>query len=412
MRWSSAALSGVLAATAAGCKFPELPAIEPDGSIDADGGVECVPNTTTCTSSTLIVCDAAGQATISECSFGCFGTGDRCADLAPSNDLGVYLDQASSAPALALTGNATIDTDSGTVTNGDGSTVLVTSAAVVRSPVAILAVSTRSMSAMNLRVTGTRALAILAHGDVELTGVLSVSAARESPGPGAPSSAPCTWGSPVATTAGAGGGGGGSYGTLGGAGGSGAGVLGGLAGSINGTADITPLRGGCGGGLPYANFAWDGMYRAPGGGGGAIQISTRGRVVLNSGAFITANGGGAKAYVEAPIYSCQESGGALRTCHSGAGGGSGGAVLIEAAGVALSPGTGITSNGGAGHCGSHGAAPDGSVSAERALGTAVAACTSAGAGHGGDGAAVRRQPRDPMDRSTAVVAAVALVGSA
>ena len=84
----------------------------------------CEPETRICSGEQLIQCSAAGKVEdIVTCPLGCEEIGARCFDVEPSNDLAGYLDMTPDAPDVTLTNGAVINTDSGTITNGDGSTV-------------------------------------------------------------------------------------------------------------------------------------------------------------------------------------------------------------------------------------------------------------------------------------------------
>ncbi len=374
------------------CKFPELPPItetdaETDAATDAgpvDVPIECTPSTTTCTGSTLVVCDAAGVATVSTCGFGCASSNDRCSDLAPSNGLGTYLDQSATAQPLTLTGNASIDTTSGTVTNGDGSNVVVTSTMLPTTPVPLMVVSVRSLDVGNVTVRGTRALAILVDGNATFHGTFSANATSFTPGPGSSLLVECDAGNGSANTNGGSGSGGGGFGGLGGSGGNGGGgTVGGGGGSVRGDTTLVPLRTGCPGGVP--NAMPSDTYRREGGGGGAIQVSARGRITIGPGAFLSANGGGAKSYTDSFLFTCQTTTGQPQTCHQGAGGGAGGGILVEASSIQIATSGGFVANGGAGHCGSHGQAPDGALSETPAPGSSCTAYTAVGNGGSGAG---------------------------
>jgi hypothetical protein len=75
----------------------------------------------------------------------------------------------------------------------------------------------------------------------------------------------------------------------------------------------------------------------------------------------------------------------LQNCHQGAGGGAGGGVLLEASSIQIATSGGIVANGGAGHCGAYGEAPDGALTESAALGTSCVTYTAVG--NGGNGAA-------------------------
>lgn len=346
------------------CKFPALPDIS-DGADDSDADVatdaptdvpidvptSCAPNTTTCNGELLTVCDAQGSPTNTVCSFGCAGSGTRCNDLAPSNNLATHLDQAATANPLVLTGDATIDTTARTVTNGDGGAILVQNAIVTGGPVEVMALSVRSLSASNVTVRGSRALAILVDGNVVITGHFSATAALDVPGAGAltaAASGTCD-GSPGGTAGNNyAGSGGGAHGTNGGSGGAHNGTAGGSGGIAAGNPTNVPLRGGCPGGF----------LRGPGGaGGGAIQISARGSISVQASAFISAGGGSAQGWGSMTDACFTGS-----PCEAGGGGGAGGAILLEASSLVVDVTGGIVANGGAGHYGRSASGQNGQLS--------------------------------------------------
>lgn len=360
----------------------ETPVDASDASAPTDGPTAdvpttCTPNTTTCSGMVLTECDGSGNPTNTACVFGCATSSDRCADLAPSNGLAGQLDQADNAGPVTLTGPVVIDTTAQTVTD-NGTAVVVQSAVVTGGPVDIFVIRASSFTSGAISVRGTRALAIVAAGDVTLTGVLSVSADFQVAGPGAIVTAqPCKGaiGNHVGT--GYSGGGGGGFGTAGGAGGVGGSAAGGAGGMVAGDPTLVPLRGGCGGGLFPGTEGTLPENSHPGAGGGAVQISARGTVRLTPGAFVAANGGGAKGYTGSNNIFCIIDG----LCDAGSGGGSGGAILIEAGSLAIDPTGGLVANGGSGHIGLRGRASNGLVSETAAPGTV------AGSVGGGDGAA-------------------------
>ena len=374
----------VTATAATGCKFPYPPDVTDD-----DAAAACTPSTTTCVDDTLIVCDHEGHPSSSTaCTFGCAASGDRCGDLAPSNRLGVYLDQARTASPLTLSGQAVIDTDTARVTvNGD--VVAVPTAVVPAVPVEILVIVAKSFEADNIISRGRRGLAIVADGDVILHGTLSASATTGTPGPGAASASDpaCTAAPPGLGTTGTGGAGGGGHGSVGGRGGRGGDGAGGQGGAVAGNEPITPLRGGCPGAYAYGTPDPGPAGGRPGAGGGAIQISTRGRLVLGAGAKITASGGGARGPVVCDPFCpfCATPAGETPACDPGSGGGAGGGILLEAAVIEVPATAAITANGGAGHCGSSGTSADGGASEDVAPGTVCAGVP--GIGNGGNGGA-------------------------
>lgn len=380
MRAMRALLLVVAAAMLAGCKFP-YPADVPDDDAEVDAGA-CTPSTTTCVDATLIVCDADGVPTETACTFGCAPGGDRCGDLAPSNGLAPYLDQARNAAPVVLAGTALIDTDTGRVTV-DGNIVAVQTAVASSAPVEILVIIAKTFEADDVTARGRRALAIVSDGDVVLHGTLSVSASHEVPGAGAGSAGDPTCDATRGTSgsAGTGGAGGGGFGTTGGRGGTGGPNAGGNAGSVVGTAALAPLRGGCPGAFKNVIPNADPEAEQAGAGGGAIQISARGALRLDATAFIAASGGGAKGITG--DFMCFELAGDPPRCRAGSGGGAGGGILLEATTVQVPPSAGIVANGGAGHCSAYGLASDGVLSESSAPGTDCSSVAEAGSGGAG-----------------------------
>jgi hypothetical protein len=153
------------------------------------------------------------------CALGCHAQEARCNDLDPSNGLAPHLDLAVDATDIVLTDGAVIDTTSGSVTNGNGSGLSVSSAFDdAGRPVGIFVIRAKSFRAGDVTVRGDRALAIVSDGDVIIEGVLSVSAALKENGPGALPGAGCTGGQGTGGDAQWSGGGGGGFGTAGGSG--------------------------------------------------------------------------------------------------------------------------------------------------------------------------------------------------
>jgi hypothetical protein len=171
------------------------------------------------------------------------------------------------------------------------------------------------MADAGLTIRGDRPAIIAAAGRVRVLGGVTVEAGAQA----------CTGdgrgGTPASGNGGAGGGG---FGTAGGAGGTGS-TAGAPGGRTAGSADLRPLRGGCPGGV-----GGDSSNREAAG-GGALQVSATGDVVVSG--FIAAPGQGG-------------SGGGFYAGGNGAG--SGGAVLLEALQVVLVGAGAVTANGGGG----------------------------------------------------------------
>jgi hypothetical protein len=240
--------------------------------------------------------------------------------------------------------------------------------------VVLLSFSTLQISTgAQLTVKGSRPLIIAALANVDVYGAVVAQAGAADCAVGA--------GGGGTVSPGNGGGGGGAFGTLGGAGGSGFATLnstaavGGLAGGVEGTAELVPLRGGCAGGTGgSANVT----SRAAG--GGALQISTAGRLYV----------GGT---INAPGHGGAGGGGNVLAATGGNGGGSGGALLLEAQSLALGPTSATTANGGAGgeggglisgHTGRDGQPTDAGATCDATLGAygGVGGTGAAGSGTG------------------------------
>ncbi len=253
---------------------------------------------------------------------------------------------------------------------------------------AVLLSFTRLTVAVNggLRVTGARPAIIAALGDVTLAGPVEVLA-------GASDCADGGFGLSGEEGLTNGGGGGGSFATAGGRGGTGSPTLGtngsgGDPGLVNGSPALVPLRGGC----PGALGARSGAPRRAAG-GGALQISAAGALVIS--AAVTAPGQGGPLANNGTGGNGAGSGGALAleavqltmsppaalTAHGG-GGGEGGGPLVN--GNAGSPGT---ADGGAAPGGDDGALTGGAggTGATQAQAAGSGADGTAGSGNGGGG---------------------------
>jgi hypothetical protein len=340
---------------ASGCSFDPPPNVGDDDSDDDTtmhdaAPVDCEPNAVICAGSELVTCSPEGEEVSREqCALGCHESGERCNELDPSNGLAAQLDDAIGGPAVVLEAGATINTDDGTIT---GTAIAVSTEVVASDPVEILVVKVGSLSAQDIKVTGSRALAIVSAGDITLNGVVDLSASYTVGGAG---SVITGGGCNAANGADSGssslnGGGGGGFGTKGGDGGA-ASITGNTPGGTPaGTANLVPLRGGCPGGW-YENSSGppsaDPEQRSPGAGGGAVQMTSRTRIVVANGGAVVVNGGSAKGFTGFGIPTCTVD----IPCGPGAGGGSGGGVLLEAPAVEVAGSGIIAANGGAGHCG-------------------------------------------------------------
>jgi hypothetical protein len=323
---------------------------------------------TTCTSDVLSVCGTDNMVERTEqCHLGCFDQ-TRCNLITPSNGLTSAVDQAATQSDITLPDGTTINTDTGAVTGLQGTIAVATSTVTQTGGPAIRVLVAKSFTLGNIRVSGSLPLAIVADTKITLQGVVDVSADGPTAGPGGSICSPGAGGAPgsgfferVSANNSGGypqylwtmnGGGGGGFGTSGGGGGtSDTAFVDGAAGPANGTDTLVPLRGGCAGhGDINANR---------GAGAGAIQLVANGEVHFvnaggNRGAIDAGGGGGAAGTLGRaettdtnPVY-------------GPAGGGSGGAILIEAGKVTLDDATGILAGGGGGGgYGSCAAAPRG-----------------------------------------------------
>jgi hypothetical protein len=222
-----------------------------------------------------------------------------------------------------------------------------------------------------LTIEGNRPVIFAVTGNVSINGTIRLN------NPGAP--AACGDGVNGTSKCGAGGGGFGTAGTTGGT--SDQGTAGG-GGAANGSAALTPLRGGCSGG----NGA--GTGGVGGTGGGSIQIVASGTITISNSGVIAAPGEGATAPTGNDV--------------GGGGGGSGGAILLEAPTITMTGNPKLTANGGSGSSGANGNT-DGT--AGKTGNTTSAAVVTGGAatdtGTGGSGGAGTTAPtvggNDPDD---------------
>lgn len=354
--------------------------VSSNNNVDAASGRVCAAGTmSACMQDNLVTCDASGQQVSSmACALGCDATGTpRCKKVDPSNGLASALDDAEHAPDLALMGDTTIDTDAGTITDQSGARTPPTMSKA-DGPVGVFVVEAKSVTAGKVTVTGSKALAIVAFGAVQINGAISVDATGFGiNGPGAVTNDPACAGGNAGpgNSSGEAGGGGGGFGTKGGSGGSGGSptVAGGTSGGASGTIELVPLRGGCPGGRASNKF----NGYAAGGGGGAIQIVSSTSITIADNGFVSANGGGGQG-PSGPVACIINS-----PCGNGESGGSGGGILLEAPVVTVATNGGIVANGGGGTCSVSGSAQGGQRSAMPAMGQSC----SGNNGSGGNGAA-------------------------
>jgi len=276
----------------------------------------CEPNQTVCANGTAQTCDASGAVTSSDiCPLGCFEDQPRCRDIAPSNDLGKYLDMVANPPDLDLK-NATFATTTGIITSATQIVTVpnfLTAPSGDGPPIRVYVVNSLKLTNASV-VDGTVApsipgLAIIARGDIALEGTITISSAT---GKGIPGAAvigcrPAGSGSWDPTVSS--GGGGGANSTDGADGGSVVNTYpGGVKDVASGTAPLVPLRGGCSGADIYGSNR---------NGGGAIQFSSG--TAIHVDATIDARGSDG-AYGYSPDNASIWAGG----------GGGGGSILLEA----------------------------------------------------------------------------------
>ncbi len=357
----------------------------------------CEPETRTCSGDQLIQCSTDGKVDdIVTCPLGCEEIGARCFDVEPSNDLAGYLDMTADAPEVTLTNGAVIDTDAGTITNGDGSLVDVPDFQISAPSggVAIRVFAVKSLAMADTTATGSRAVAMVSNGDILVRGHLWAGAGSTSQGncvgrdvtyANDPKEGPFS-----GATSGAGGGG---FATAGASGGTAAvgkfTAAGSAGGSAIGNSALVPLRGGCAGGdVPDLHEG--------GVGGGAIQLVSRTLISIedsSSQAFLDAGGRGGEGQT------------------GGSGGGSGGGILLEAPRVAISSGTAVVANGGGGGAGCSDG-EDGQLSGQAAEGGS--GCTDQPTlrfGDGGTGGALSAPPSPGDDESHPDTSALVFAGA-
>ena len=308
----------------------------PDSQIDDLGSDPSMcPAPPRCEGNVSIICQGA-DAVRTNCDEECSAeTGTCVAPFIPSNVDASEFDP--NAPSLDIQQNTVFDTTrcqsaantASVVTMNDGGEACVLRARDVR---------VREDTV--LHILGNRPGILLVTGNVTIEGIVNASAQLTIPGPGG-----FGGGQPIegrANGSGPGGGGAGEVESLefedGGGGGGGACGMGGMggrggdppsnaAGGTGGRAtspgDLQPLVGGSGGGRGRGSIG-DGIRNAGlgGAGGGALQISARGRIDIDGGVLIAAGGGGEGG---------KGDGGFRANWGSGGGGGSGGSILLEAA---------------------------------------------------------------------------------
>ena len=313
---------------------------------EAKGCKLCDAGQTVCANGEVQTCDANGAVSSStQCALGCFQNEPRCREVDPSNGFAQYADMVASPPDVTL-GTGSFSLMDGSII--DQQTDMFVSIPNFLAPAPSGGVPVRvyvvnSLHVQDAIINGTgvdMAVAIISAGDIVIDGTVTVL-----PGSGSYSAAGCNGSDGTFTdrdnqlTCAAGGGG--ANATDGAPGGN---VLNGTSGNLEtggaqgvaaGTANLTPLRGGCGGGYS----ATMGMHLQPAaGGGGAIQLTSGTRIVVN-GAIDVRGSQGADDY-----YQTMSNG----TGFIVGGGGAGGSMLIEAPTVSLSASAKLLASGGDG----------------------------------------------------------------
>lgn len=336
------------------------------GSDAGAGAQACTQNT--CTGGVLQICNASGMVDHTEtCALGCFSDGSRCFAVTPSNGLGAALDQSAQQGAITLPAGAVVDSDTGAVTSAQQAPIVVTTLTVAQTGGAALRVLlARSWTINDVRVRGSLPVAFVSSDDIDIQGVIDVSADGNTSGAGALTCGAGAGGGgapsdahferpPAGSSAGypafiwvTNGFGGGGFGSPGGAGGAEYTLSPpGPAGQANGNAELVPLRGGCEGGGD--------MAQNRGAGGGAVQLVSGRTVHLLTGGVVHVGGGRGAAGALGRISTSDTT-----PVFGPSGGGSGGGILIEAPSVVLDSGAALlAAGGGGGGWGACASQPDG-----------------------------------------------------
>ena len=312
------------------------------GCDPASGCRLCNPSETVCENGQTVSCDASGSLVSKiPCALGCFESEPRCRDIVPSNGLATYLDMVTDPPDMDLSGPGwSIRTSTGEVFNDNGASLSIPSflvfAPIDGASIRVLIASRARLGDVFVMANGSReeqgpALAIIAIDDLTVEGIVTILG-----GTGGVIAPSCLGGKGnvsvrFSTQCLISGSGGGSHATGGGMGGGIENILGGGAGGLSsGTDNLVPLRGGCAAG-GYNGLG--GSFDVGTLGGGAVQLSSRTRVVVTG----TIDVNGAMGIVD------------QQDCGTAAyGGGGGGGVLLEGPSVTLGPGAKLLAHGGSG----------------------------------------------------------------
>ena len=335
----------------------------PDALVCAAASIDCIgPNT-------LRTCTERGVEPMFEsCGWGCLAGADpgsgggnentspHCGLLQPQGGAVTPADlQDMSALAdLSLSG-ATINASDGSILLGlteyraPGLGVISGIDYEVRGKVAVFRASTVTLGQISL--TGAYAVALVANGDITITGDVDArgACADKTGGPGGGNGGTTRnngsgTGGGVGANAVADGGGGAGYGATGGAGGTGTVIGGANGGAAYGDATIMALVGGSGGGSSGAQSA--ALAARGGGGGGGVQLVSNQNMIITG----TINAGGCGGFAGTSDPS------------GGGGGGGGGTVLLEAPAITLVGA--VAANGGGGGGGGPGASPGANATAD------------------------------------------------
>jgi hypothetical protein len=316
----------------------------------------CTPGSSSCAGDDdLMRCDADAQWRMEACADGCDQDIQQCSGghVVPSN-----------LPRDACTADVEGDRkfeDESVIDTDSDCTRVVTQTEGAPELCVLRASKIEIKKGSTVRVSGSRALALLAVRSLIIEGTLSVSAARATPGPGSmrtgsgagrtgvgrlPGGTPAQQLSELPANAG---GGGGGHATRGAAGGTAPGQCGpmvacsmpGDGGDAYGNDVLVPLVGGAPGGRNSAS-EFSSRRTDPGGGGGAVELVACEELELGEEAIVEAGGGGGAGGGPGQMQSVSDTPGA------GAGGGSGGAILIQTRVLRVHAGALLVANGGGG----------------------------------------------------------------
>ena len=333
-----------------GCQFERPTDVDfpIDAGIDSPDAAppECVAGSRTCDAEKYTECDATGHFVTHEvpnagpdgspttltmhdyaCPLGCHTTEPRCLDVLPTNGVERAIDGGQVSPdgldvviddpsgeAQVLDDQA-VGSTSVTIALASGGTVSVP-ARIWPQPggpdVRVLEVRSFTVRAgSRLKFRGVKLIAVAAHFDIYIGGVLDYSGTNNFP-------STVQAGCDVALTGQAGAGAGNA--SAGGA--SSTGQAGGT--TLTGNPELVPLKGGCTAGLGI--------------GGGGLQLVSRTRIVVAGTGMVTVAGRRGQALTSGSSFYM-------------AGGGAGGNVVLEAPGVAFMAGSAVVGRGGSGAAG-------------------------------------------------------------